>query len=133
MASSLTTTKANSILTAELKTATTYAALFTADPTDTGDVTNEVSGGSYARQSLGSSIFGDDATARSIANTAILEFPAATTDEGTITHFGICQAGTAGVADMDWHGELTTPKPIDVNDQLKFAVGAITVSFAAAA
>ena len=130
MASSLTTTKANSILTAELKTTGRYGALFTADPTDTGSVANEVSGGSYARQAL---TFGDDAASRTIANTTLIEFPIATTDEGTIAYFGICQAGTGGVADMDWHGALTTPKAITTNDQLKFAIGAITVSFAAAA
>lgn len=130
MASSLTTTKANSILDAELKTTTRYAALFTADPTDTGDVANEVSGGGYARQAI---TFGTSAASRSISNTAEVAFAVATADYGTVTHLGICQAGTAAVSDMDWHGPLTTSKLIETNDQLKFAVGAITVSFAAAA
>ena len=130
MASSLTTTKANAILTAELKTTTRYAALFTADPTDSGSVTNEVSGGSYARQAI---TFGDDAASREISNTAEVSFPAATADWGTIGWLGICQGSTGGVADMDWHGSLTTSKLIETSDQLKFAVGSITVKFAAAA
>jgi len=130
MASSLTTTKANAILTAELKTTTRYAALFTADPTDSGSVTNEVSGGAYARQAI---TFGDDAASREISNTAEVSFPSATADWGTIGWLGICQGSTGGVADMDWHGSLTTSKLIETSDQLKFAVGSITVKFAAAA
>ncbi|MBW2672957.1 MAG: hypothetical protein JRD89_06000 [Deltaproteobacteria bacterium] len=130
MASSLTTTKANSILTAELKTTTRYAALFTADPTDSGSVANEVSGGSYARQAI---TCGDDPASREISNTAEVAFPVATTNWGTITHLGVCQGSTGSVADMDWHGALTTPKPIDSSDRLVFAVGSITVKFAAAA
>lgn len=130
MSSSLTTTKANEILTAELKTTTRYVALFTADPTDSGDVSAEVSGGGYARQSLPCA---DDATNRQISNTSEIEFPVATSDWGTVTHLGICQGSTAGTADMDWHGELATPKPIETNDRLVFAVGSITVKFAAAA
>ena len=63
---------------------TVYVALFTSDPTDAGSGT-EVSGGSYARQSA---TFGAPSNGASSISSAI-EFPQATGNWGTVTHFGI--------------------------------------------
>ena len=132
MASSFVTSKANAILTAEFKTATVYGALFLADPGDTGDTTCEVADSNcYARTEI---TFGDDGSARSISNTAALEFPAASGGNwGAITHLGVCLSSTQGETVDVAYGSLTASKTIDDGDQLKFATGNITVSIAAGA
>jgi len=67
MAGSFTTTEANVILTAKFKTLTNYGVLLTASPTDAGTLTNEVANAAaYVRPAT---TFGDNATARAIANT----------------------------------------------------------------
>jgi len=102
--------------------ATVYAALFTADPTDSGSLTNEVTGGSYARQSITWGTISNG----SIANSAAVTFPVATASWGTITHVGICDLGSAG--NMMYHGALGTSKTVGTGDQVSFAIGALTVS-----
>ena len=58
-----------------------YVGLFTADPTDTGSLSNEISGNSYARRPVAFSVSGAVAT-----NSAAVEFAAATGGSwGTIT------------------------------------------------
>jgi hypothetical protein len=102
--------------------ATVYAALFTADPTDSGSLTNEVTGGSYARQA----ITWGTISGGSIANSAAVTFPVATASWGTVTHAGICDLVSSG--NMMYHGSLGTSKTIGTGDQVSFAIGALTVS-----
>lgn len=132
MASSFVTSKANSILTAEFKTATIYGSLHLADPGDAGSATCEVADSySYARTEI---TCGDDASARSISNTAALEFPAASGGSwGAITHLGVCLSSTHGETVDVAYGSLTASKTIEDGDQLKFAIGNITATIAAGA
>jgi hypothetical protein len=105
---------------------TVYLALFTADPTETGDVTNEVSGTGYARVAL-TSKFGASADGSS-ANTAAITFAAAGAGGwGTITHVGLMEAGTAAVADMMLYQALVDPITIAETDVFEFLVGNFTV------
>jgi hypothetical protein len=100
-----------------------YVALFTTDPTDAGSGT-EVSGGSYARQSATFAAPSNGAA----ATNADVQFPQATGDWGTITHFGIYDALTAG--NLLYHGQLTASKTIETGDVFKIASGNLTVTLA---
>ena len=130
MASNLVTARANAHLDADLA-ATVYAALFTANPTDTGGIGDEVpDSNAYARTAI---VFGTGAASRTIANDAACEFPVCTSATwGSVTHMMICAAGAQGVADGWYYGELTVAKTVGVGDQLVFAVGAVDVTFTAA-
>lgn len=100
-----------------------YLALFTADPTDAGTGT-EVTGGGYARQLIA---FGAPTNGAG-ANSGDLLFPIATANWGAITHIGIFDAVSAG--NLLFHGQLTTAKTINTDDQLKVTAGDITVTLA---
>ncbi|WP_029100225.1 phage tail fiber protein [Brevibacillus thermoruber] len=98
-----------------------FLALFTTDPTDAG-VGNEVTGGGYARQQIGFDAPNNGAT----SNSADILFPIATTDWGTITHFGIYDASTGG--NLLYHGPLTASKTIPAGGQFKLPRGYLTVT-----
>lgn len=102
--------------------ATHYVALFTTAPDDTGAGT-EVSGGSYARQSMAFTVTGDTAS-----NTANVEFPKATASWGTVTHFAIYDAVSAG--NMMCYGTLTASKAVASGDTLRFNAGELDITVA---
>lgn len=108
-----------------------YVALFTAAPNDAGGGT-EVTGGSYARAQLdpadanwAAPNAGDGVT----SNAAAITFPAPTANWGSVTHFAIMDASTAG--NMLFHGALTASKTVNNGDPApEFAIGDLTVTFA---
>lgn len=115
---------------------TTWVALFTANPTDAGGGT-EVTGGSYARVAVTSSLAnwaGTQAAASTTASTgtsgttsnnAAITFPAPTANWGVVTGCGIYDAVTAGNL-LLW-GALTTSKTVNNGDAApSFAAGALT-------
>jgi hypothetical protein len=69
-----------------------YISLHTGDPGTSG--ANEVSGGSYARKSCAFTLSGSNPTLAK--NGSAVQFAQATADWGTITHFGIWDALSAG-------------------------------------
>ena len=73
--------------------ATLYVGLFTAAPTDAGGGT-EVSGGSYARQSMAFTVSGSNPTLAT--NSSAVEFPTATASWGTIVAAAVFDASTSG-------------------------------------
>ena len=100
-----------------------YVSLHTADPGNTG--ANEVSGGAYARQSVAfAQLSGPNPTVD--ANSAIVTFAAATAPWGTITHFGVWDAATAG--NNRGSGALSTPKAVNSGDTARFAANALTIT-----
>ena len=108
-----------------------YLALFTADPTDTGSVANEVSGTSYARVSLATKFTAATGTTGVSANTSAITFAAAGAGGwGTITHIGFMESGTATTADMMMHSVLTDPITIVETDVFEFLTGGLTVTLA---
>ncbi len=129
MAGSFTTAEANIILDARFKDRTVYGVLHTASPTDTGSVANEVADlYSYARTQ---GTFAVGASSREIANSAALLFPAASGgDWTTITHLSFAITNTHNNPIFAW-GPLTVSKLIEDGDQLNFAIGNITATFAA--
>jgi len=109
---------------------TTYIALCTADPTDTGTGAsmNEVANsGSYARKAT-SGLFGTAAASGSISNDATVTFTTATGSWGTVTHFAIVDSGTYGAGNLLASAALTASKTISSGDTALFAVGDLTVS-----
>ena len=102
---------------------TVYLGLFTSDPTDANTGT-EVSGGSYARQSI---TFGAPSNGVS-TNSAAIEFPQATGSWGTITHVAIRDALSAG--NMLYHTPLDASKTIASGDIFRIAIGSLSVTLA---
>ena len=102
---------------------TVYLALYTSDPTD-ADTGTEVSGTSYARQSI---TFGSPSNGAS-TNSAAIEFPQAGGSWGTITHVGIRDASTSG--NLLFHTALDASKTIATGDVFRIASGSLSVTLA---
>lgn len=102
---------------------TIYVALYTTDPTD-ADTGTEVSGGSYARQSV---TFAAPSNGVS-ASSATITFPTATASWGTVTHIGLRDASTAG--NLLYHTPLDASKTIGSGDVFQITSGSLTVTLA---
>jgi hypothetical protein len=100
---------------------TVYIALYTTDPTD-ADTGTEVSGGAYARQSVGFNAPTDGVT----SNSANVTFPQATANWGTVTHIGYRDASTGG--NLLYYAPLTTARNILSGDTIAFLSGQLTVT-----
>ena len=100
---------------------TVYVGLYTSNP-DEGNTGTEVSGGSYARQSLSVTT----ASGGIVTSSADVSFPQATGSWGTISHIGLLDALTSG--NLLMYTELTTSKVIESGDVLKIATGSLTAS-----
>lgn len=117
---------------------TLYVGLVTSSSADTGCGT-EVSGGSYARvavtsslanwagtQSAGSTV-ASSGTGGTTSNNAAITFPAPTGNWGTVTGFCIYDASTSGNPLV--YAALTASKNINSGDSAPaFAIGALTVT-----
>lgn len=119
--------------------ATFYVALFTTACSDAAAGT-EVSGGSYARVAVTSSLANwagtqsagsttaSSGTGGATSNNAAITFPSPTANWGSVTHFGIFDASTAG--NMWVCQALTASKSVNSGDSAPaFNAGALTVTF----
>lgn len=107
-----------------------FVALFSADPTDTGSLAAEQSGGAYARQAV---TFGAPATPGGVAsNSAAVTFPTATADYfsgSNVTHFGIIDASSgAGTIGLMMVAALTTPKTVLNGQRATFDIASMTLT-----
>lgn len=116
--------------------ATLYFALFTSATTDAGGGT-EVTGGSYARvavtsslanfagtQAAGSTVASTGTSGTTSNNTAIT-FPVPSANWGSCSHIGIFDAASGG--NMWAHGALTTPRNVQNGDGApSFAIAAMS-------
>ena len=115
---------------------TLYVALYTTTPTDSSAGT-EVSGGSYARVSVTSSLANwagtqsaasttaSSGTGGTTSNNNVITFPTPSANWGTINGFGLCDASSAG--NLLIYAALTTPKTVNNGDAApSFAAGALT-------
>lgn len=100
--------------------ATLYLALYTVAPDDTGGGT-EVSGGSYARQTVAFTVSGDTAS-----NNAAVEFPTATGTWGTVVAVGVFDALTSG--NLLAYGNLTASKTIASGDVFRVPSGDLDIT-----
>lgn len=98
-----------------------YLGAFTVAPTDAGGGT-EISGGSYTRQTV---TFGAP-SGNQVSNSAEVLFPIATASWGTVVHFGIFDAPSAG--NLLYHTSLGAPRTIAVSDQLRVPAGQLIVA-----
>lgn len=117
-----------------------YVALFTAAPSDSGGGT-EVSGNGYTRVTVSSSLANwagtqsagsttaSSGTGGATSNNGAITFPTPTgAGWGTVTHFGIFDASTAG--NLLFHGALTASKTINAGDTVSYAAAQLAVTFA---
>jgi len=104
---------------------TAYVGLSTADPLDTGAGLAEPAGGAYGRVTTAAVDWNSAATG-SISNANALTFPTATASWGTVTHFAIFDAVTAG--NVLSSGALTLSKVVGSGDTVKFDVGQLTAT-----
>lgn len=116
--------------------ATWYVGLLTATPTDSTAGT-EVSGGSYARVSVTSSLANwagtqsatsttaSSGTGGTTSNNAAITFPTPTANWGAITGMGLYDASTSG--NLCVYSTLTTGKTVNNGDPApSFAISALT-------
>lgn len=104
---------------------TLYLGLWTADDgLEAGTITSEVSGGSYARETIAF----DTAASGSSSNTSTVTFTTATGNWGTITHVAVMDALTSG--NVLFHGAVTTSKTIETGDTFQVSAGNLTISLA---
>ena len=103
-----------------------FLALFTADPTETGDVTSELSGDGYNRVTLSGMFQG--AVSGDSKNTAVITFPTASADWPQITHIGVMESGTPATSDMMMRMVLDVPTIVGVGKSFNFDIGALTLT-----
>jgi hypothetical protein len=120
-------------------TATLYIALYTAAPSDSGGGT-EVTGGSYARVAVTSSLANwagtqsagsttaSSGTSGATSNNNSITFPTPTATWGTVTHFAIYDAASGG-NELFW-GALTIAKTVNISDTVSFPAASLSVTFA---
>lgn len=104
---------------------TLYVALFTAAPSDSGGGT-EVTGGSYARQSMAFTVSGSNPT--QATNSANVDFPTASAGWGTIVSAAVFDASSGG--NMLAYADLTASKTINSGDVFRFPASNFTITLA---
>jgi hypothetical protein len=105
-----------------------FVALYTAPPSDTGGGTEvSASGTGYARTAVTfGAATGSGAGPSTVRNSANVEFPAATTNWGDVTHFAIFTASTAGTM-LGW-APLAAARTILAGDTLRFLANELAVT-----
>jgi hypothetical protein len=101
-----------------------WIALFTAAPSDTGGGT-EATGGSYARKSTAGADWAA-ASGGATSNANAITFVTPTGSWGTITHFALMDASTAGNM-LAW-APLTTPQAVGTGNTVSFAIGDLDIT-----
>lgn len=101
-----------------------YACLFTANPGKAGSLTNEVTGGSYARVNVGSGKWGAAATGAITNSAGSIAFPTATANWGTVTYFGLADASSGG--NLLWFAPLANAEVINTGGQLTLPTSSVT-------
>ena len=101
---------------------TLYLALFTADPTDAGVQTNELSNANgYSRTELTSAM--NSAAGGWISNGTAITSELATADWATVTHIGLMDSATYGAGNMLVHGALDSSVTVLDTNSFAFDVG----------
>ena len=104
---------------------TIYVGLSTADPGDDAAGLAEPSGNGYARVQTAGTDW-NTASGGALDNANAIEFAEATGSWGTVTHFALFDALTAG--NLLAHGTLNQSKVIGDGDTARFAAGDLDVS-----
>jgi hypothetical protein len=100
-----------------------FVSLHTADPGDAG--ANEVVGGGYAR--VGPVAFANSGFNPTVAaNTAIMTYPLASANYGTINFFGLWTALSGG--SFLGSGQIAAPIPVNAGDSARFYANTLTIT-----
>jgi len=102
-----------------------FLALYISEPTDY-DTGTEIQGGSYQRQQISFTAPVQSNGKATTQNNAEIRFPVATSNWGTVTHFGVCTAQTGGY--LLAYAAVPLPKLIESGDEAKFNVNTLTVT-----
>lgn len=109
--------------TAYTPAATLSLALFTSTGTsaelEAGTLTNEVTGGSYARQTV---TFGASTNGVG-SNSGTITFPTASAGWGTIRFVAVMDAASAG--NVLWYAQLTSDVTINTSNTFQFNAGSV--------
>lgn len=112
---------------------TLYCTLLKADPGESASLSQEVSGGAYARVAITSNTTNwtaaaDQGSAKRTTNGTAITFPTPTADWGTVTHWALMDGSTLGAGNMLVYGALTVARTILNGDNPpSFAIGALTI------
>jgi hypothetical protein len=104
---------------------TIYVGLSTTNPTDNGSGLSEPSGNGYARVQTSASDWKAAANG-SLNNTSNITFAQATGNWGTVSHFTLFDAATAG--NMLAYDALSQSKSINESDTARFEAGDLQIS-----
>lgn len=116
-----------------------YISLHTADPTDTGG-SELAATGNYSRATVANSLANwagtqsagsttaSTGTGGQTSNNGTITFATPSASWGTVTHFAIWDAASAGNCLL--YGALTVSKTINSGDTVSFAAAALSVTFA---
>lgn len=108
--------------------ANVYAALFTADPTDDGLLTSELTQSGYARVEISEKL-GDAVLASGmITNSAAITFGPSIVDWPEVTHIGIIDSATIGAGNMLYHVPAVTSRTIVAGDAFNIQPGQLTIT-----
>lgn len=122
---------------------TLYVALYTSGPSDSGggievpigtnayarkDVTSTVGSPVWANTQGVAGTAASSGTGGVTSNTSAITFVTPTGSWGTVTHFGILDAGTGG--SLLFHGALTVSQTVNNGNTVSFAPGALQITFA---
>lgn len=114
--------------TAYTPAATLYLALFTSTGTtaelEAGTLTNEVTGGSYARQTVSFAAPSNGAG----SNSGSITFPAASAGWGVIRYVAVMDASTSG--NVLWYAQLSSDVTINSGNTFQFNASSVTPSVA---
>ena len=102
---------------------TVYVGLSTGSFADDNSGT-ELTGGSYARQSIAF----DAAASGTTDNTSAVDFPVATANWGTVSHFGLFDASSGG--NLLVHGAFASSKTVETGDVLRIGAGELDITAA---
>ena len=104
---------------------TVFIGLSTSNPGEDGSGLNEPSGNNYARLQTAASDW-SSASNGALANADTIDFNEATGNWGTLTHFALFDAASAG--HLVAYGALATSKAIGSGDTVRFAPGDLLVT-----
>lgn len=106
-----------------------FIALFTDSINAAGTGTEVANANGYERKAV---VFDAAATVGGSTttdnNAEVLFNLCVTSNWGTIVSIGIYDSASYGAGNLIWYGDLTAAKLIEVNDQLRFAIGAVDLS-----
>ncbi len=104
-----------------------YAALFSADPTELGTLTNELSQSGYARIEISDKLSDAVLASGVISNSLDIVFGPAGADWPEVTHIGIMDSAGLGTGNMLYHVPAITSRTVPNSDEFKIRAGQLTI------